>query len=128
MADVVLLDAGVLFEFLADQTNASAVEVILAAVQGVVASVTVYELFRGVVSHSHLPQRNQLLSLVHTIDLTEQIATLAGQIYTDLQGSGNVIDNEDILLAATSLHHSIPIFTTNVKHFARIRRLHLYQT
>ena len=99
---------------------------ILSAGKGAVSSVTVYELFRGVEVERHLRQRVQLLSLVHTIDLTEQIAKIAGRLYTDLKTDGELIDNEDILIAATSLHHVVPVFTTNRRHFARIPRLRLY--
>jgi len=67
-----------------------------------------------------------LLSLVHTIDLTGQVARIAGRLYTDLKTGGELIDNEDILIAATSLHHGIPVFTTNRKHFTRIPRLRLF--
>ena len=73
-----------------------------------------------------MQQRIQLLSLVRTIDLTEQIARIAGQLYTDLKTGGELIDNEGILIAATSLHHVVPVFTTNRKHFTRIPRLWLY--
>ena len=99
---------------------------ILSAGKGAVSSVTVYELFRGVGVERHLQQRIQLLSLVHTIDLTGQIARIAGRLYTDLKTSGKLIDNEDILIAATSLHHGIPVFTTNRKHFSRVPHLQLY--
>ncbi len=126
MADVVLLDTGILLEFLADRDSADAVERLLSSGKGAVSSVTVYELFRGVASKRHLEQRNRLLSLIHSIDLTEQIARIAGRIYTDLRTRGRLIDNEDILIAATSLHHGIPLFTTNETHFARIPRLVLY--
>ena len=123
---MILLDTGVLFEFLADRKLAEPVARILAAGKGAVSSVTVYELFRGVQSKRHLQQRAQLLSLVHAIDLTPQIAKLAGKLYADLKASGELIDNEDILIAATSIHHAIPVFTTNRKHFARIPRVQLH--
>ena len=126
MEDVVLLDTGVLYEFLTDGALATPVEIILSEGKAAVASITVYELLRGVVSKKQMQQRNQLLSFVHTIDLTEQIAKIAGRIFTDLRNDGKLIDNEDILIAATSLYHAIPVFTTNVKHFARIPRLQLY--
>ena len=63
---------------------------------------------------------------IHKIDLTEQIARKAGQIYTELKRTGNLIDNEDILIGATSLYHGIPLFTSNDKHFNRIPRLQMY--
>ena len=128
MEDVVLLDTGVLFDFLADEALAAAVETILAEGKAAVSAVTVYELLRGVAAKRQIQQRNQLLSFVHTIDLTEQIAKIAGRIYTDLKNSGSLIDNEDILIAATSLYHDIPVFTTNEKHFRRIPRIELYGT
>ena len=126
MEDVVLLDTGVLFDFLADRESAATVERILSQGKGAVATVTVYELFRGVVSNKHMKQRTALLSFVHSIDLTSQIAKLAGQLYTSLKANGDPSDNEDILVAATSLYHTIPVFTTNKKHFERVPRLQLY--
>ena len=126
MEDVVLLDTGMLFEFLADRKSAEPVQLILSDGKGAVSSVTVYELLRGVTAKRHVEQRYQLVSLLHTLDLTEQIARVAGRIYTDLKTDGNLIDNEDILIAATSLYHSIPVFTTNQKHLARVPHLRFY--
>ena len=126
MEDVILLDTGILIDYLCDGPLAEGTEEILLAGKGAVAAITVYELFRGVKGRKHREQRSQLLSFVHKIDLNEAIARKAGSLYTELRTSGLTVDHEDILTGATALHYGMEIFTINKKHFAPIPGVRLY--
>jgi tRNA(fMet)-specific endonuclease VapC len=46
----------------------------------------------------------------------------------DLRRSGQLIADLDLLIAATALHHDLTLLTRNVRHFARIPGLRLYQS
>ena len=82
MEGLILLDTCALFDFLADKKDAAGTERILGEGKGAVSSITVYELFRGVLSEKHIEQRSALLSYLHVLDLTAPIARkAAGRIY-----------------------------------------------
>ncbi|GAB4426523.1 MAG: hypothetical protein OHK0011_08070 [Turneriella sp.] len=60
------------------------------------------------------------------LDLTREIADLAGELYSDLRDRGRTIDNEDIIIAATAVVHDLPVATLNVRHFEGINKLRLF--
>jgi tRNA(fMet)-specific endonuclease VapC len=124
--DIILLDTVMLFDFLADREDAERTEEILTRGKGAVSAITVYELFRGVESQKHIEQRSTLLTSLHVLELSSKIARLAGKIFTDLRGKGMTVSNEDILIAATCIHHNLVLFTANRKHFEIIEGLRLY--
>ena len=126
MEDVVLLDTVMLFDFLANKGAAEETEKIMHDGRAAVSAITVYELFRGVESEEHREQRNTLLSFLHVLELNTQIAKTAGLLFTNIRKKGLVIDNEDILIAATGLHYRIPLFTLNMKHFNEFAGLQFY--
>ena len=66
----------------------------------------------------------KLLSLVHIIDLTTDIAVEGGKIYARLVERGEEIEMNDCLIAATSLSLNIhKIVTRDIDHFCRIANI-----
>jgi predicted nucleic acid-binding protein len=57
------------------------------------------------------------------LDLDRDIAWTAGQLARQLRGSGQAIGENDVWIAATALHHRLPVVTNNVQHFQRITGL-----
>ena len=55
------------------------------------------------------------------LDLTE--ALTAGDLLASSQRAGQPFGVEDVLIAATALHHQCTLVTANTRHFARIQRL-----
>lgn len=70
-------------------------------------------------------QQDCWLCLNHytVLDLTRDIAWRAAQISRQLRASGQTIGDSDILIAATALHHGLPLVTDNAQHFQRITGL-----
>ena len=126
MEDIVVLDTVMLFDFLADRGDAQRTEEIVTRGKGAVSAITVYELFRGVASKKHIEQRGTLLSSMHVLEISSKIARQAGIIFTALRGKGITVSNEDILIAATCIHHNLALFTANRNHFEIIQGLRLY--
>ena len=85
-----------------------------------------YELLCGVKEQKHREQRKQFLAECQMLDLTPEIADLAGELYSDLRDRGRTIDNEDIIIAATAVVHDLPVATLNVRHFEGINKLRLF--
>ena len=62
----------------------------------------------------------ELLSRVEVVDITTNIAILAGDIAGILSRKGIGISAEDLLIGATALTADMTLITANVKHFEKI--------
>ncbi|MBS0618129.1 MAG: PIN domain-containing protein [Spirochaetes bacterium] len=96
--------------------------------EGVICIPTIvrYELLCGVKSKKHREQRIAFVNECHTLELTDEIADTAAQLFSDLRNKGVTIDNEDILIAATALSYRLPVATLNRRHFKAIENLEIY--
>lgn len=59
------------------------------------------------------------------LDITPEIARRFGKIKAFLRATGNLIEDFDLLLAASALTHSLTLVTNNTSHFQRIPDLNL---
>ena len=95
-----------------------------------VSVITIAELYEGVV-HSRDPGRSQatlqraLSEGITTLELTDAIAQRFGVLRGDLRRRGAMIPDLDLLIAATALHHDLPLCTEDRRHFGRISNLQL---
>ncbi len=126
MADIILLDTGIVFEFFSNKISSSKTENLLYESRATLSTLTIFELFNGVTNEKHIEQREQFVKLCHIIDFTESIARKASEIYTKLKLSGELIDTVDIMIAASAMQRKISLFTNNKNHFERIPGLVLY--
>ena len=58
---------------------------------------------------------------IEEIDLL--IAEKAADIYDELRRTGKLVEDADILIAATAMKHGMVVVTDNTEHFKRIRGL-----
>ena len=123
MANLVQLDASVIFDFFAAGETCTKTKNFLEDRRAALAAITIYELFAGVKTQRHIEQREAFGELCEIIELTGAIARRAAKVYSQLKDSGSLIANEDILLAACSLHCGYPLFALNRSHFERIEGL-----
>ena len=125
MADIVLVDTCVLFDFMGGKDDGNVFEKILLDARVGISVITVYELLRGVRFSKHRLQREQLIGLCKVFDITLTISRKASEIYTDLKQNGRLVSNEDILIGATAIYWKHPIYTLNKKDFKRIKGIEL---
>jgi len=59
------------------------------------------------------------------LPLTTSTLDLAADIYQELRRRGELIEDADILIAATALAHDAVLVTRNLKHFERVEGLRL---
>ncbi len=126
MADIVLLDTGIVFEYFSNKISSSKTENLLYESRTALSTLTIFELFNGVTNEKHIEQREKFVRLCNVIDFTEPVAKKASEIYTKLKIKGNLIDTVDIMIAASAMQRKYPLFTNNKKHFGRIPGLVLY--
>jgi tRNA(fMet)-specific endonuclease VapC len=90
--------------------------------------ITRYELLRWLRAHQSfrlLQQFEAFCTKYVVLPIDEDIVQIASDIWADLHRRGQLIGDCDILIAATSLHHGLPLVTGNTAHFARIPGLTL---
>ena len=91
-------------------------------------SVVRYEARRSLLAplyQRRLAQLDQLLSGHTTLDFDQQAADIAADIHYQLRISGQLIDEADLMIAATALRHNATLVTRNTSHFQRIPNLNL---
>ncbi len=95
-----------------------------------IAAITVAELWHGVerATRPHRQKRESfvlryVLNVFPVIPYTGEIALIHARIWADLESTGRMIGDYDLILAATALHSGSSIATFNLKHFASVKGL-----
>jgi tRNA(fMet)-specific endonuclease VapC len=94
-----------------------------------VAAITVAELWYGVerATPAHRAKRQQyvenILASMQTIPYTEQTARQHARLWAELESSGRMIRDYDLIVAATALERGNAVATFNVRHFSVVRGL-----
>jgi tRNA(fMet)-specific endonuclease VapC len=68
-------------------------------------------------------ERDRLLSVVTVLPWLSEASQKFGEIKANLERSGKMIDDFDIVIAAIAISHQCGVLTANLKHFERIRGL-----
>lgn len=89
------------------------------------------ELFEGVYrvnDRKHVKEAvlNFFTSLTTIFGLNFEIAESFGKIRKELKTKGNIIEDIDIFIAATSIVYDLTLVTHNKEHFSRVRDLKIY--
>jgi tRNA(fMet)-specific endonuclease VapC len=96
-----------------------------------VSVVAVAELYEGVHATAdptaNMATLRRFLAGYFVLDLTEPIAEVFAGIRATLRRQGTLIQDLDILIAATAIHHDLELVTRNLRHFERIPGLKLYR-
>jgi tRNA(fMet)-specific endonuclease VapC len=85
--------------------------------------ITRYEILRGLKARNatRLLTRFDGICQKHQIlELTDDVILIAADVWADLRRRGQTIDDNDIFIGATALHHGLILATGNVAHFRRI--------
>ena len=86
--------------------------------------ISLAELYTGIYhSANPIKARNGLhdfLSLVTVPGVNEQIGRIFGEENARLRQDGQIIQDFDLLIAATCIHHNLKLLTNNRRHFQRI--------
>ena len=90
-----------------------------------ISAVSVGELYHGAHRSAararHLTNiEERVLPAVTVLPYDVAVARVFGRIRAELEAVGTRLDDADLQIAATALHHGLAIVTGNVRHFARI--------
>ncbi len=96
-----------------------------------VASPSFIELFKGLrliknkinIKENEISKIFEIISSFSILNLDLDSAIKAGEIEADLINKGDIIDIEDIMIAAICIKNNETLVTKNIKHFERIKDL-----
>ncbi|MEK6893082.1 MAG: PIN domain-containing protein [Nanoarchaeota archaeon] len=92
-----------------------------------VSSVSFMELIKGAnlsnIPNSEEPKVIGLLSSFSELFFNNECALLAGRLEAELAKKGEIIEMEDIMIAATAVQNDESLATRNKKHFEKISKL-----
>ncbi len=112
----------------------SQVESLLADEERAISVITVSELLHGVHrAQGAIRARRRafvehILAGLEAIPITEPVARVHADIWSDLTGRGEPIGAHDLWIAATALAHGLGVATRNSTHFNRIAGLRVVTT
>ena len=90
-------------------------------------TITAFELFLGAeLSKKRDQNMKQIQSLVEqfpVLPLSIKSAYIAGTIFSDLKKRGQMIELNDIYIAAITLEHDAELATDNVSHYQQVSQL-----
>jgi tRNA(fMet)-specific endonuclease VapC len=91
--------------------------------------ITYGELFFGA-KKSGRPEKNlarvrRIAELFPIIEITPAIMETYGEYKAILSGAGTLIDDMDLLIAATAISHNLILVTNNSRHFSRVEGLEI---
>lgn len=73
----------------------------------------------------NLANVKRLIEIFPVINITPAVMDTFGELKANLEKSGNIIDDMDLLIGSTALVHNLTLVTNNINHFKRIEGLEI---
>jgi tRNA(fMet)-specific endonuclease VapC len=94
--------------------------------------ISLAELYAGVHRSTDISEAREaledFLSLVTILGVNEEICQIFGEENARLRKAGRIVEDFDLLIAATCLHYDLKLLTNNRRHFQRIKGLEIIST
>ena len=126
-SNAVVLDSSVPIEHfrIKNKNNSLMSRLMLEFEELCISPLALYEVLIGQ-RESHLFDLTVILEELTVLSFDEKIVAKAALIYRTLKEENKLVDNFDILIAASAIVLKIPLATLNRKHFERIEGLILF--
>jgi predicted nucleic acid-binding protein len=90
-----------------------------------ISAITVGELYHGAYRSAarerHLTNiEERVLPAVTVLPYDASVAKVFGELRAALEGAGTRLDDADLQIASTALHHGLELVTGNIRHFRRV--------
>jgi predicted nucleic acid-binding protein len=95
-------------------------------------SVVIGELFKGAFRSPecdrHLTNiQSRVLPALVVLPFDVETARVFGEIHAKLSGRGRLVEDADLQIAATAIHHGLELVTGNLDHFERIPGIRIHR-
>ncbi len=94
-----------------------------------VSVISIAEIVEGLQTDKRKNRRDIFFTFLKKIEIlpvTQKTSLVFAAIRYKLRKKGTLVDNMDLLIAATCLEHNATLVTRNVKHFSKIPDLKIY--
>ncbi|MCL2010406.1 MAG: PIN domain-containing protein [Synergistaceae bacterium] len=94
----------------------------------IVPPIAYYEIKRGLIDYqapAKLAAFERLCALLGVDVMDVETLDKAAKIYATLKKAGRLIEDSDILIAASCLAHGYTLITDNIRHFEQIEKLQI---
>jgi tRNA(fMet)-specific endonuclease VapC len=119
--ELIVVDTDVVIDFFNGLSpGAEVMSKLISGQEVALTSISVFELYAGIEGKRRLSQIETLIQGVTILPLDVIEAVIAGKIYTQLKSKGQLVGTHDILIAATCVANTLPLYTKNVAHFLRM--------
>lgn len=125
-----LIETSVIIDYLRGKDQAT---VLLDSLDGNLTSsyICIAELYEGLYRVTNRAKQEQAVqtffnSLEVIYGLDQDVAQKFGELRAALKQEGNIIEDFDLLLAATCVVYNLTLITFNKKHFSHIKELTIY--
>lgn len=98
---------------------------LLASGEAAVTGPVIMEYIRGARSQEELEFLTQRIASLEFLEMNQAVWVIAGELDYRLTHAGMPLPNMDLILAATAIHHGVPLYTLDYG-FSRIAELELY--
>lgn len=115
-----LVDSSVLIDFLKNKEYAIQLLKGLKPYERGTSTICIGEILEGLSLKKEKDKFTKLVSLITIYNVDLKTAVKFAEIRKELRKTGNLIDNFDLLIAATCLANDLTLITNNLKHFERI--------
>lgn len=87
-----------------------------------VSEITIAELFYGAAKSGKIKHYHDVTNIIELFDVVPIYSSLKlfGQLKATLEKQGQRLDNFDLMIGATAIHHKMITVSSNKKHFERI--------
>ncbi len=117
-----LIDSDVLIDFLKGKKEAVKILGKIKPNQRSTSIICVGEILEGLTDNKK-EQFQKLLNIINIYNVDIKVVVIFAEIRKELRKNGNLIDNFDLLIAATCMAYNLILITNNLKHFVRIKGL-----
>jgi tRNA(fMet)-specific endonuclease VapC len=119
--ELIVVDTDIVIDFFNGVSpGAEVMSKLISGQEAALTSISVFELSAGIEGKRRLSQIETLIQGVTILPLDVIEAVIAGKIYTQLKSKGQLVGTHDILIAATCVANTLPLYTKNVAHFLRM--------
>ena len=125
---MILVESSILMQVqrLPDSDEARELGALMASGEAVVAGPVIMEYLRGARSQEELGFLAERIGSIECLDMNQEVWVIAGRLSNRLIRSGCMMSDLDVAIAATAIHHGVPLYTLD-GGFGRIPELRLYQ-
>ncbi len=119
----VILDTDILIKLIKEKKLSQAAE----SIDLYISFVTLYEYLRGLsyLKKNLKEEKEKLENSIFVLWPNNELIIIVSEIWYNLRIKGSLIDERDLWIGATAIANNLPLWTSNKKHFIKLKQFKL---